>query len=143
MSVDRAPEPVPFCHDLSPRLPDSTTRDPGFMNKWNRMTLASIVKMICVRVFIQLDHNSGVGSSKYIYLFPVCEIIYSVRSRRHDHDATVFLSNHIVVTERSKDTRVFLSLRHCDGNERILPLIQNDHVSIVDCSTVWQIHGKN
>lgn len=143
MSVDRAPEPVPFRHDPSPRLPDSTTRDPGFMNKWNRMTLASIVKMICVRVFIQLDHNSGVGSSKYMYLFPVCEIIYSVRIRRDDHDTAVFLPNHIVVTECSKDTRVLLSLRHGDGNERVLPLIQDDHVSFVDRSTVWQIHGKN
>ena len=107
------------------------------------MTLASIVKMICVRVFIQLDHNSGVGSSKYMYLFPVCEIIYSVRIRRHDHDAAVFLSNHIVVTECSENTRVLLSLLHRDGNERILPLIQDDHVTLVDRSTVRQVHGKN
>ncbi len=71
--------------------PDSTTRLPGLMNKLKIITLASKVKMICVLVFIHADHNSGVGSSAYKYLLPVCDVIYGEPSI-----ANVLQDNHIL-----------------------------------------------
>ena len=58
------------------KIPDSTTRQPGFKKRWKIITLASRVKTIWVLVFIADDHNSAVTFNKYTYLLPVCEVIY-------------------------------------------------------------------
>ena len=56
----------------------------GFISK-------SAEPMICVLVFIHADHNSGVGSSAYKYLLPVCDVIYGEPSI-----ANVLQDNHIL-----------------------------------------------